>query len=82
MFKKIIEKIKIERRKLARGPANIMEALCHLGFESKVFFICSSERVFLISGSTSINLLVIIETYPPNGSSDRANSVPCLSILV
>jgi regulator of sigma E protease len=41
VLRKIIEKIKIESKKLARGPANIINALCHFGFESKVFCICS-----------------------------------------
>ena len=71
--------IKIDKRKLANGPANIIEALCHFGFESNVFFNCSSVSWFDISGSSSINLFVIIETYPPRGIADRANSVPCLS---
>ena len=41
VLRKIIEKIKIESKKLARGPANIINALCYFGFESKVFCICS-----------------------------------------
>ena len=79
VFKKIAVNIKIDKRKLANGPANIIEALCHFGFESNVFFNCSSLSWFDISGSSSINLFVIIETYPPRGIADKANSVPCLS---
>jgi hypothetical protein len=66
-IKNIKENIKIDKRKFARGPANIIKALCHFGFESKVFLICSDVSCSFISGSSSINLLVIIETYPPRG---------------
>ena len=62
VFKKIVVKINIESRKFANGPANIIDALCHLGFESKVFFNCSADKPFTDSGSSSINLFVIIDT--------------------
>ena len=52
----------IDNRKFARGPANIIDALCHLGFESKVFFSCSSVKSFTDSGSISMSLFVIIDT--------------------
>ena len=56
------EKIKIDNKKFARGPANIISALCHLGLESKVFLICSSVNCSFTSGSCSISLFVIMET--------------------
>ena len=82
VFKKIRENIKIDRRKFAKGPANIIKALCHLGFESKVFLIWSDVNCSFTSGSNSISLLVIIETYPPKGNADKANSDPYLSTLL
>ena len=55
-------KINIESKKFAKGPANIIDALCHLGLESKVFFNCSVDKPLTDSGSSSINLFVIIDT--------------------
>ena len=79
---KIAVKINIDNKKFANGPANIIEALCHFGLESKVFFNCSSFNWLEISGSISISLFVIIDTYPPRGIADKANSVPCLSYFL
>ena len=79
---KIVVNINIDNKKFASGPANIINALCHFGLESKVFFICSSVSCWDISGSNSINLFVIIDTYPPSGIADSANSVPCLSYFL
>ena len=78
----IKQNTKIDRMKLASGPAIIMAARCHFGFESNVFLSCSLVSCSLISGSTSISLFVIIDTYPPKGRADKANSVPCLSFLL
>ena len=52
----------IDNKKFAKGPANIIDALCHFGFESNVFLSCSWVKPFTDSGSTSISLFVIIET--------------------
>ena len=79
VIKKIKEKIKIDNKTFASGPANKIRALSQLDLESKVFLICSSVKCSFSSGSCSINLFVIMETYPPSGSADIANSVPCLS---
>ena len=46
-------KIITAKIKLAKGPANITAALCHLGLVSNKLSSCSSVNCFLISGSAS-----------------------------
>ena len=51
--KDINVKIITAKIKLAKGPANITAALCHLGLVSNKLSSCSSVNCFLISGSAS-----------------------------
>ena len=60
--KKIKLNIKIAKTKLANGPPNIINALCHFGFDSNVFFSWSSVNSLFVSGSAKNIFSEIIET--------------------